>query len=554
MTFLSLKYELILFLFCGSVGVLGETDPTVRDQCVFQPMDAGRTVYRNDEALNVSVPLTNLKPGEFELIIKLQKSNAETKQDGQTFKFQVVQPQRATLLENIPANQDYNSSDILRIFAINVNEETIGDAFLILSPSGKTMLIDAGMPGYGKSVILPFLKQHEIKTIDYLVCSHPHSDHMGGMAEVILSKDVAVKHFLWSTVLPFEELKKLSNDFGKGEVETYQALKAACAERNLPLEEVHEGQVLDLGHNVKIEILASAKPEIKVPNYINNNSIIMQLRYGKFTMMFTGDAGYEEENRVFAKGKDLTSDILKAGHHAGAGSTSIPWMHALDAKVAIAPMPAWLSKDPRGVRVENQIRPTRIKFYRTWEYGHIEIQSDGTRFWLMTEKTPGILAKPKEEPYLAPVVDKVIYQFPLVWRFKTDPKGVGLTESEWKIDAAWKPIRVDKDWTSQCYKYHGVGWYMIGFEIPQAIQSKARVGGTKLSLFFGAIDGTADVFLDGRWIGEQKRDVGMMWDKAFAIPLPADFDVTIPHRLTVRVQKDNFAAGIWKAVSIVITH
>jgi hypothetical protein len=304
---------------------------------------------------------------------------------------------------------------------------------------------------------------------------------------------------------------------------------------------------------VKIEILAAAKPEIKVPNYINNNSIIMQLRYGKFTMMFTGDAGFEEENRVIAKGKDLTSDVLKAGHHAGAGSTSIPWMHAIDPQVAIAPMPAWLSKDPRGERVENQIRPTRIKFFRTWEYGHIEVQTDGQKFWLTTEKTPVIASNIQEKPYNAPVIGKVLYQFPLIWLFKTDPKNIGLTPREWnssKNDSAWKFISVDKDWTSQGYKYHGAAWYSIRFEIPQTNEFKARSAKDQLSLYFGAIDGTVDIFLDGRWIGEQKRDVGMMWDKAFSIPLPVDFNVAIPHQLVVRVQKDNFAAGLWKPACI----
>jgi hypothetical protein len=120
------------------------------------------------------------------------------------------------------------------------------------------------------------------------------------------------------------------------------------------------------------------------------------------------------------------------------------------------------------------------------------------------------------------------------------------------ISLPWKSIRVDKDWTSQGYKYHGAAWYRIDFELPQTIQCQAHDNETKLALLFGAIDGTADVFLDGHWIGEQKRDVAMMWDKTFAIQFPADFDARKPHKLTVRVQKDNFAAGLWKPVSVVL--
>lgn len=70
-------------------------------------------------------------------------------------------------------------------------------------------------------------------------------------------------------------------------------------------------------------------------------------------------------------------------------------------------------------------------------------------------------------------------------------------------------------------------------------------------MYFGAVDGYADIYLDGEKIGEQKADVGVMWDKLFTVSLPDDFDPAQPHALAVCVQKDNVAAGIWKAVQIV---
>ncbi|MDO9542783.1 MAG: hypothetical protein Q7J98_10735, partial [Kiritimatiellia bacterium] len=129
-----------------------------------------------------------------------------------------------------------------------------------------------------------------------------------------------------------------------------------------------------------------AAPEIATPNFINNNSIIMRLRYHDFRMLFTGDAGWEEEQRVMATKKDLTSDVLKIGHHAGADSTSEEWTRAVAAKVGLASMPEWLSKDERGVRVSDLLSKTNMTIYQTWKHGHVEVQTDGRHFWMVMEK------------------------------------------------------------------------------------------------------------------------------------------------------------------------
>ena len=89
-----------------------------------------------------------------------------------------------------------------------------------------------------------------------------------------------------------------------------------------------------------------------------------------------------------------------------------------------------------------------------------------------------------------------------------------------------------------------MAWYRISFTLP------ADATGKSLSFTFGAIDGYADIFMDGKKIGEQKEDVNTMWDKAFEIALPTDVDIARPHELVVRVEKENFAAGIWKPVWI----
>ena len=143
---------------------------------------------------------------------------------------------------------------------------------------------------------------------------------------------------------------------------------------------------------------------------------------------------------------------------------------------------------------------------------------------------------------------RVIMELPITWRFKKDPANVGV-EEKWFAegpDSSWVPISTTKDWISQGHNYHGVAWYRTPFALPADLKTDQ-----KLALSFGAVDGYADVFLDGVKIGEQKKPPDQMWDVRFSIPLPVDLAPGTRHQLVVRVQKDSFAAGIWKLVSVV---
>ena len=147
---------------------------------------------------------------------------------------------------------------------------------------------------------------------------------------------------------------------------------------------------------------------------------------------------------------------------------------------------------------------------------------------------------------------------PLVWRFRTDPDNAGIDEKWYHPEAPrdddWSEIRTNAAWTDQGHAYHGAAWYRIDFSIPSKSQNELHkaLDQGKAALLFRAVDGTADIFLDGEKIGEQKIPPSVMWNRAFAIPLPATMDPSTTHRLVVRVEKDLHAAGIWKPVSLVV--
>ena len=138
-----------------------------------------------------------------------------------------------------------------------------------------------------------------------------------------------------------------------------------------------------------------------------------------------------------------------------------------------------------------------------------------------------------------------IYSFPVEWAFKIDPEDVGLS-GKWQVTTSfddWRTMRIDDHWTDQGEALRGAGWYGIEFEIPQAFAAGP------LALWFSAIDGTADIFLDGEKICEQKLPPTAMWQHGFYCPLDSDV-APGKHTLVIRVFKPNFKAGIWKDISI----
>ena len=142
-----------------------------------------------------------------------------------------------------------------------------------------------------------------------------------------------------------------------------------------------------------------------------------------------------------------------------------------------------------------------------------------------------------------------IVALPQTWRFKFDTEGksegVGLHEKWYQTDdlSGWGPMKIDNHWTFQGEKRRGTAWYGVQFDAPST-------DGAPLALYFGAVDGDADVFMDGRKVGEQKINASAMWNHGFFIPL---HDSLTPgrHTLIVRVYKDYANAGIWRPVSIV---
>lgn len=139
----------------------------------------------------------------------------------------------------------------------------------------------------------------------------------------------------------------------------------------------------------------------------------------------------------------------------------------------------------------------------------------------------------------------VIHTFPSQWSFRIDPKEHGWQQGWARTTdfSGWRTMGIDRHWTLQGEPHRGVAWYGTSFDLPDA-------GGAPLALFFEAIDGFADIFLDGVKIGEQKLGAWEMWRQGFFRSLPRDV-APGRHTLIVRVEKPFLNAGIWMPIHVV---
>lgn len=142
---------------------------------------------------------------------------------------------------------------------------------------------------------------------------------------------------------------------------------------------------------------------------------------------------------------------------------------------------------------------------------------------------------------------RTIVELPLKWKFKPDPENSGEQEKiyERPPDDAWKDILVTQSWTAQEWNYyHGAAWYSIAFKSP-AFDAEGKV-----YLQFGAVDGVCKVWVDGAFVGFQERSPEEMWDRRFALEVTGLIKPGHTHRVTVKVFKQNYSAGIWKPVEL----
>ncbi|MEK7238412.1 MAG: ComEC/Rec2 family competence protein, partial [Nitrospirota bacterium] len=198
-----------------------------------------------------------------------------------------------------------------------------GDSSLVELPDKRVMLIDGGThdPDMGRRVIAPYLWSKGIKNIDYLVLSHPHPDHYGGLIYIM-------------------DNFKIGEAWLNGRV-TYDAEKffQKLQEKKIPYRALKRGDILE-AREYRIYVFHpydefyADSPRGEFSN-INNDSLVLKIESGDAKALFTGDIEAEAEGDLAHLGKWLKSDVLKVPHHGGRTSSSEGLLKAVNPQIAV---------------------------------------------------------------------------------------------------------------------------------------------------------------------------------------------------------------------------
>ncbi|NLP41636.1 MAG: MBL fold metallo-hydrolase [Veillonellaceae bacterium] len=267
------------------------------------------------------------------------------------------------------ANQERATQDVsqppLKIQVIDVGQ---GDAILIRTKQ-EVILVDSGDTST-RGKLVKYIQSQGIKTIDKVIITHPHADHLGGMPGVL--NNFTVKQIYDSGLTTTTSL--------------YRQYLTTVEKKDIPFTVVVPGNQIDIGDGIKLKVLAPEKPFI-TNSELNNNSIVVKLVYGSFSMLLTGDAERESEKRLLkAYGDELKSTILKAPHHGSSTSSISSFLKRVAPEAIIISVGQNNDYHHPHPSVMKRYNDLKTKLYRTDTDGTVTITSDGQTYNIVKEK------------------------------------------------------------------------------------------------------------------------------------------------------------------------
>lgn len=277
----------------------------------------------------------------------------------------------------IPSISDvYQSLGIIKRPKVKVEQDEIavhflnvgqGDCSVIITPE-KTMLIDSGEPECAAEVI-SYLRDFGVSRLDYVIGTHPHSDHMGGMAKILDAFEVG--EFITSQV-DDELIPVASFYFDMLDVIERKGIKASYAER---------GRVIELCKGTQIEFLG---PVIGGYEDLNNYSVVTKLTCGNISFLFTGDMEKEAEGHLLNSWAYLGADVLKVGHHGSSSSSGISFLGRVDPQYAVISVGIDNTYGHPSEAVTKRLKALGCKIMTTMMYGDIVFVTDGNQLTYTT--------------------------------------------------------------------------------------------------------------------------------------------------------------------------
>lgn len=266
-----------------------------------------------------------------------------------------------------PGMQDAKPTAPLTVKVLDVGQ---GDAILIQTPE-QTILVDTGdTPTKGK--LAGYIKSEGISVIDKLIITHPHADHIGGV----------------QAVMDNFTIKQIYDSGQTATSNMYKQYLLTVQKKKIPFALLEAGGQLDIGDGIVLKVLAPEKPFISGSDSdLNNNSIVLKLVFGSFSMLLTGDAEKGSEDRMIKRFSGaLKSTVLKSGHHGSSTSSSQAFIKAVSPEAAVISLGANNEYHHPHPSVLKRYDQQKIKVYRTDTQGTVSVTSDGVSYTISKEK------------------------------------------------------------------------------------------------------------------------------------------------------------------------
>ena len=237
-----------------------------------------------------------------------------------------------------------------------------GDSIFLEFPNGKNMLIDAG-ENYESETVQSFINSKGYFSLDYVVGTHPHTDHIGGLESIIKRYEIGEIY-----------LPKVVHTS-----KTYENLLTTINELGYKVNSAISGMEIINEKGLEVKILSP-----KNSNYseLNNYSVVIKIVFGNTSFLFMGDAETVVEDEIL---DEVNADVVKVGHHGSDTSSSEEFVKSVNAKYAVIMSGVDNQYDLPDKTIVDRWKSNGAEVYNTSENGNVIITSDGRNITVEVE-------------------------------------------------------------------------------------------------------------------------------------------------------------------------
>lgn len=288
-----------------------------------------------------------------------------------------------------------------------------GDSCLIVC-DGETLLVDGGTAD-NSSKLVSLLSGLGIDELKYMINTHPHDDHVGGLCGPLSTVRVDA---VYSSTVDYD-------------LNRFATFKRIAGERGLKLGTLRAGDALELGE-ASISVLA---PTCELED-MNDNSIVLMIRYGDTSLLLTGDAGAAEEQALLDAGAELDADLIKVGHHGAGAASGAEFLEQVSPEWAVISVGEDNDFGHPSEATLKRLTEAGARVLRTDQHGTITVQSDGRALTVTAERGWG--GAGKEEYYIGNIKSKKFHR-PDCHTLPAEKNRAILDTREQAVDGGYSP-------------------------------------------------------------------------------------------------------------------